>query len=222
MKYTRFYNSSPRRAGKWWVGAMTAYVHKTLEPVPKQSRDELACSHEQNSSHGPAMGLHPPPPAATSTYWTTARTTVVQIEAILYVLITGCRWQDLPREYGAPTTAWRRLQRWGEAGVWDRIWRTALARLDDQGQLDWTIAFLDGSFVPAKRGGEQGRLDPEGQGHQVDVGGRRQWTPLGVPPGQCWPCGGAPGSADLRHDSGGSTARASEAAAREARSGPGV
>jgi transposase len=47
------------------------------------------------------------------------------IEGILFVLITGCRWQDLPREYGAPTTAWRRLKRWGEEGVWERIWRAA-------------------------------------------------------------------------------------------------
>src|SRR5258708_11411473 len=38
------------------------------------------------------------------------------IEGIIYVLITGCRWQDLPREYGAPTTVWRRLKHWGEAG----------------------------------------------------------------------------------------------------------
>jgi len=68
------------------------------------------------------------------------------------MLITGCRWQDLPREYGAPTTVWRRLKWWGEEGVWDRIWRAALATLDRHGQLDWTIAFLDGSFVPAKRG----------------------------------------------------------------------
>lgn len=41
------------------------------------------------------------------------------IEGILYVLITGCRWHDLPRECGAPTTVWRRLRRWGEEGVWD-------------------------------------------------------------------------------------------------------
>jgi len=33
------------------------------------------------------------------------------IEGILYVLITGCRWQDLPREHGSPTTVWRRLKR---------------------------------------------------------------------------------------------------------------
>src|SRR3974390_1508025 len=69
------------------------------------------------------------------------------IEGILYVLITGCRWQDLPHEYGAPTTVWRRLRRWGEEGVWERIWRAALARLDRQGQLDWTIGLIDGSSV---------------------------------------------------------------------------
>lgn len=74
------------------------------------------------------------------------------IEGILYVLITGCRWKDLPREYGAPTTVWRRLRRWGEAGIWERIWRAARTALDQQDQLDWSMAFLDGSFVPAKKG----------------------------------------------------------------------
>ena len=77
------------------------------------------------------------------------------IEGILYVLTTGCRWQDLPREYGAPTTVWRRLKWWGEASIWECIWRAALDALDGQGQLDWTMAFLDGSFVPAKRDGEK-------------------------------------------------------------------
>lgn len=86
------------------------------------------------------------------------------IEAILYILVTGCRWQDLPREYGAPTTAWRRLKRWGEEGVRERIWRAALATLDRQGQLDWTMAFLDGAFVPAKRGGEKVGLTRKGKG----------------------------------------------------------
>ena len=32
-------------------------------------------------------------------------------------LRTGCRWQDLPEWYGCPTTGWRRLRRWREAGV---------------------------------------------------------------------------------------------------------
>jgi transposase len=86
------------------------------------------------------------------------------IEGILYVLITGCRWQDLPREYGAPTTVWRRLKQWGEAGVWERIWRAALAVLDVHGKLDWSMVFLDGSFVPAKKGGELVSLTRKGKG----------------------------------------------------------
>ena len=86
------------------------------------------------------------------------------IEGILYVLTTGCRWQDLPREYGAPTTVWRRLKWWGEASIWECIWRAALAALGWQGQLDWTMAFLDGSFVAAKRDGEKVGLTKKGKG----------------------------------------------------------
>jgi transposase len=86
------------------------------------------------------------------------------IEGILYILISGCRWQDLPREYGAPTTVWRRLRRWGEEGVWERIWRAALSALDQRGQLDWSMSFLDGSFAPAKNGGEQVGVTKKGKG----------------------------------------------------------
>ena len=31
------------------------------------------------------------------------------INVILYVLITGCTWHDMPRRYGSGVTAWRRL-----------------------------------------------------------------------------------------------------------------
>jgi transposase len=82
----------------------------------------------------------------------------------MYLLITGSRWQDLPRDYGAPTTVWRRLKHWGEQGVWERIWRAALEQLDRVGQLDWSIAFLDGSFVPAKNGGACVGLTRKGKG----------------------------------------------------------
>jgi transposase len=102
-----------------------------------------------------------PPPARTGRPRADDRRTV---EGILYVLITGCRWQDLPRAYGAPTTVWRRLKRWGEVGIWERIWRAALAVLDGHGKLDWSMAFLDGSFVPAKKGGEHVGLTSKGKG----------------------------------------------------------
>jgi transposase len=74
------------------------------------------------------------------------------LNGILLVLRSGCRWQDIPRRYGAPNTCWRRLAHWQTDGTWERVWRALLANLDARGKLDWAQAFLDGSFVPAKRG----------------------------------------------------------------------
>src|SRR4030065_226859 len=74
------------------------------------------------------------------------------LEGILWVLRSGARWQDLPREFGSPITCWRRLRAWEEAGVWETLWRAILASLEAKQKLDWAQAFLDGSFVPAKKG----------------------------------------------------------------------
>src|SRR5262249_3049308 len=101
------------------------------------------------------------PPARTGRPRADDRRTV---EGILYVLITGCRWRDLPREYCAPTTVWRRLKRWGEERVWERIWRAALAALDRHGWRDWIMPFLVGWFAPAKKGSEQVGLTRKGKG----------------------------------------------------------
>lgn len=90
-----------------------------------------------------------PPPSRTGRPRADDRRT---LNAILFVLRSGCRWQDLPPTYGSPVTAWRRLRQWEERGVWDRIWRTLLGTLDAADKLDWAQAFLDGSFVPAKKG----------------------------------------------------------------------
>jgi len=75
------------------------------------------------------------------------------LNGILYVLKTGCAWADMPREYGSPTTCWRRLNEWSQDETWKRIWRTLLGQLDAQSKIEWAQAFLDGSFVPAKKGG---------------------------------------------------------------------
>jgi hypothetical protein len=50
-----------------------------------------------------------------------------------------------------------RVKRWVELGVCERIWRAAEAIFDWQGQLNRIVAVLDGSFVAAKRGGEDRR-----------------------------------------------------------------
>ena len=74
------------------------------------------------------------------------------LEGILWVLKTGARWRDLPKEYPSASTCWRRLRQWEEKDVWLKIWRQFLGELDQRGQLDWSESFLDGSFAPAKKG----------------------------------------------------------------------
>src|SRR5215204_3319469 len=49
------------------------------------------------------------------------------MEGILWVLRSGARWKDLPREYPSATTCWRRLREWDEV-------------------------FADGTFASAKKG----------------------------------------------------------------------
>ena len=74
------------------------------------------------------------------------------LEGILWILRSGARWQDLPSEFPSPATCWRRLRRWEEQGVWERVWRTFMAELNERQQLKWSESFLDGSFAPAKKG----------------------------------------------------------------------
>ena len=74
------------------------------------------------------------------------------LEAILWILRSGARWQDLPDEFPSPATCWQRLRDWEEQGVWLTIWRAFLAELNQREQLNWSESFLDGSFVPAKKG----------------------------------------------------------------------
>lgn len=74
-------------------------------------------------------------------------------EGILWVLRTGARWKDLPREFPSPSTCWRRMNEWAESGVLEAIWTAFLDELNDQQLLDWDEVFVDASFSPAKKGG---------------------------------------------------------------------
>jgi transposase len=68
------------------------------------------------------------------------------LNGILYVLTTGCRWMDIPLEYGSYKTAWRRLKKWQDEGVWDRVFK-ALASIREHGMVA-----VDSSTVEAKKG----------------------------------------------------------------------
>ena len=45
------------------------------------------------------------------------------LEGILWILHSGARWQDLPKEYPSASTCWRRLKMWEEDETWLKIWR---------------------------------------------------------------------------------------------------
>jgi hypothetical protein len=74
------------------------------------------------------------------------------LNGMLWVLRSGARWKDLPPKYGSRSTCHRRLQEWQDQGVWEGIGLKFLSILDSQAKLDWSRAFLDGSFVPGKKG----------------------------------------------------------------------
>ena len=74
------------------------------------------------------------------------------LNGILWVLRSGARWRDLPPKYGSKSTCHRRLNQWQDQGVWEKIHLIFLSTLDRQAKLDWNAAFLDGSFVPGKKG----------------------------------------------------------------------
>jgi transposase len=74
---------------------------------------------------------------------------------ILFVLKSGIPWELLPREMGCGSgvTCRRRLRDWQAAGVWDRLHRELLRRLNARGRLDWSTGVVDGSHIRALRGG---------------------------------------------------------------------
>jgi transposase len=78
----------------------------------------------------------------------------VCFNAIVFVLVTGIAWAHLPRELGCSgTTAWRRLRDWQQAGVWERLHKGLLDRLNAAGAIDWSASVVDGSHIRALQGG---------------------------------------------------------------------
>jgi putative transposase len=43
------------------------------------------------------------------------------VNAILYVLSSGCRWVDLPHDLPKKSIAWKRFDEWSKKGIWKKI-----------------------------------------------------------------------------------------------------
>lgn len=76
------------------------------------------------------------------------------LNAILYVLTTGCRWEDLSKtQYShSYTTAWRRLKRWEEMGIWKRMLDSLISKGYASGIVKMDSLSIDSTTVPAKKG----------------------------------------------------------------------
>ena len=79
------------------------------------------------------------------------------LTGILFMLRHGLPWGELPKELGCGSgvSCWRRLVARQEAGVWARVWRALLEALHRQERLQWERVALDGSSVPAPKGGSR-------------------------------------------------------------------
>lgn len=86
------------------------------------------------------------------------------LSGILYVLKVGCRWRDVPAEYGPATTVYNRYNRWSRRGIWQRMFERLAAAGDmpDELMLDSTHVKAHRSASGAKGGSGPKRLASRG------------------------------------------------------------
>ena len=79
------------------------------------------------------------------------------LAGIVFVLRSGIPWEMLPQEMGCGSgmSCWRRLRDWQEAGIWQLIHFVLLDWLARKGQIDWSLAVVDGSSIRAVFGGNK-------------------------------------------------------------------
>jgi len=74
-------------------------------------------------------------------------------EGILWVLESGARWEDIDKyRYASYQTCHRYFQEWVQSGVFQNALETLVKEGESEGLLKLHESFVDGSFVPAKKG----------------------------------------------------------------------
>ena len=73
------------------------------------------------------------------------------INGIFWVLHVGGGWRDVPAAYGKWSTIYSRFRRWCRQGLWDRIMKSLLRKLDAAGGIDRKVWCIDGTIIRAHR-----------------------------------------------------------------------
>lgn len=78
------------------------------------------------------------------------------MNAILFVLRTGCQWNALDATgICSCSSAYRRFREWTDAGVFDAFWRQGLTRYDGLKGIDWSWLSMDGAMTKAPVAGSK-------------------------------------------------------------------
>ena len=93
------------------------------------------------------------------------------VDAVFYVLRTGCQWRYLPKDFPPKSTAWRYFDEWRHHGTLDAIHdrlRTKV-RTQEKPYAPRTTASVDSQSVDTTSGGEQ-----RGRDNAKNVDGRKR------------------------------------------------
>lgn len=74
------------------------------------------------------------------------------LEALLWLLRNGGRWQDSPDGLPSESTCRRRLREWTETGLLIEAWARLVGLAEELGEVDWRHLIADGTFCRAKKG----------------------------------------------------------------------
>ena len=101
------------------------------------------------------------------------------MEAICYVLRTGCQWNALNHtSLCSSSSAHRRFQEWTAAGVFLELWRRGLMAYAVLKGSAWEWLALDGAMTKAPLGGENSGQEPNRprqERHHAPRAHRRRW-----------------------------------------------
>ena len=77
------------------------------------------------------------------------------MEAILFVLRTGCQWNSLDTTgICSCSSAYRRFREWLAADVFKKFWDQELIKYDELRGIEWSFCSMDGAITKAPLGGE--------------------------------------------------------------------